>query len=294
MKLSIQVAGVDVTNYTEASIVYDAKYSSTATFTTRQPTDGTGWYSNLSKIVISGRELQADSAEWSFEESGDFSGWYVRNTGTGISGALGTAAQDIQHAAYGQASAKLDLAAGATYEIYRQADGMNMNGLLIWAWFDYFNAAGANIYVTPYALGTHRWDGPRTTITLAPQWVAAGLRLQQTATVPWPPTGITEWGFQIEAPGVTASIHMDSVHLCGHAYPAGVQLPPFQACTESIALGSIDCFAAHPCGNWDGHNWADDAHILPTDAGWCPTTGAWDYFIWADERAPSKDDYQWI
>ena len=290
MKFHIEVAGAGVPNFTDCRVQYDAQYASAAVFTVRQPAAGP-WYENLAKIQVFGRELESDDAHWSFEEATHCLDWGVRTNA--VYTPLTMDAQNTTQSAKGQASCAFTVPANATSDFCRQFGPAKYNGLTFWGWFTFTApAAGSLLYLTPYARSaSEEWQGQRTQVLGFADWRAIGFRVQPTAANADAPMEVIEFGWHIEPGAAAFTMLADSIHLCGRSYPEGIQLPPFPA--GDRWTGSALPWQKHTCGKWDTTLWADDAHLLATDAGWCVEGIRWDYFQWADEKNPKPDDATW-
>lgn len=291
MKFDVYIDGVRLGEWASASIVLDAQTGANATFVI--PSAGAGpWYTNLSDVRITGRPVKADTSSWGFEAAADCAAWELVNlTDDGI---------DYTESAFGSGSWALDCT-GATPAliVQRLAAPGNMNGLVFWAWLHvtYMSAAIApTVYAEAYArdaLG--EWVAPRVALPEASNgWRAVGLRIAATYANPRIPSGVVEWGFRLSydnsAGAAAFEVHLDAVNLCGRAYLATLELPPFRA---GPPLGALAPYPALPCGNWDEFTWADGLAAAPGDTAWCDESAIWDEFLWADERYPTEDDKQW-
>jgi hypothetical protein len=182
--------------------------------------------------------------------------------------------------------------------VQRPVIPLNMNGLVFWAWLHvaYTGALQPTVYCEAYArddLG--EWAAPRVALPESSDgWRAVGVRIAATYANPRIPSAVVEWGFRLsydDAPGAASfAVHLDAVNLCGRAYPATLELPPFTAMPPAGALAP---YPDLPCGNWDEFTWADGLAAAPGDTAWCDESAVWDEFLWADERYPTEDDKQW-
>lgn len=302
MKFDILVNGVRLNTWGSAQITLDAAYSANAQFLIHSPGVGP-WLTNLSKVLITGRDCRPESASWGFENPTDLAAWNVTS-------GLTSAGLDYTQSAYGAGSWALDWSAPAkTVRIFQTFDmPRNMFGNVFWGWFHlaYLTTFLPQVTVQAYASdGKNEWNSTRVSLSALPTigWQSCGLRIVQTNTVPTYPTAVTEWGFRLEfseaIPGDLPAtvklfrLNVDSVELCGRAYAESFLLPPFDL--SQPPNGCLHPPDEHTCAKWDEFNWADELHLTPADLGWCPAGASWDDGVskWGDAKYPLPTDTQW-
>jgi hypothetical protein len=296
VKFDLFINGVRLESWAEAEIVLDSAYNSSARFSVRAAGNGS-WLDNLSKVKISGRDCRPETASWGFEELADLADWWLAG--------LADAGIDPTQSAYGIGSWRLNWTEGVqTARIYQApARPANMHGLVFWGWLNlaYQTTFRPQVTVQAYArdgAGTE-WSSGLIALPESSAWNACGLRIAPTNAVEAFPTAITEWGFRLRfTESVPANlkgqllfvVHLDSVELCGRAYPQSLLLPPFP---PAVPLGSLQPAVTHPCAKYDQAVYADELHVKPTDAGYCGTAGIYDQSVYASDSVISPQDAQY-
>jgi hypothetical protein len=300
VKFDISVNGTRLDNWGSCAITLDAAFSASAEFVIHSPGAGP-WLTNLSKVLVTGRDCRPESAAWGFENASDSAAWSVSNANVVSAGI------DYTEAAYGSGSWALDWSAPAQLvELTQQYSvPFGMNGRSFWGWFrvDYLTAFTPQVSVQAFATdGVSEWSSAQTILSLLPTvgWQAVGLKVAPTNTVPQLPDAITRWGFRLQfhdaIPPAQAGLkiirlHVDSIELCGRSYGESYQMPPFAA---SAPNGCLQPALVFPCSKWGAFVWGDELHAKPGDAGWCPQGAVWDsQQKWGDARYPAPTDVQW-
>jgi hypothetical protein len=298
MKFDVYIDGVRLESWSEAAITLDATNGASAEFVI--PSAGAGpWLSNLQKVKITGRNVRTETASYPFEDPAELDAW-------SLTAGLEDGGIDYTESAFGSGAWLVTWTDPATMpgRIYQAIEARNMHGLVFWGWFALrlLTPFAPHVQVTAYAADDAGglWQAPAVLLTPDANWRAVGLRIAPTYSDENFPTRITEWGFQVafaEAvpPAQLAQalfeLHLDSVALCGRAYPATLVAPPFA--TAAPPAGSLAPYPEHACATWDDFAWADALAIAAPDAGWCAASAVWDEFPWASELNPTAEDMQW-
>ena len=295
MKFDIAINGERLDNWANCEITLDQAYNSSAQFSIHSPGDS-GWLTNLSKVLISGRHLNAETSLYGFENPSDLIPWRW-STGLANNGL------DYTRSAFGAGCWSLDWADAQVVRVYQTPTPANMYGLNFSGWFqlDYLTTFVPQVGLEAYANdGVNEWASPRIILSNANGWQAQGLRLVPTSLVPYYPSAILEWGFRLSFSGTVPPafaglplfrLGVDSINICGRTYAEAFSLPPFA--TDAVPQGVLAPAQSFPCEKWDAFDWANELHITTNDPGWCVSGITWDHFTWADALFPKPTDAEW-
>lgn len=299
MKFDIFVSNTRLDSWTDALISLDEQFSASAQFSVHSPGVGP-WLNNLSKVRITGRAVRAETGMWGFESAAGIEDWHLTAglTSNGI---------DYTQSAYGAGSWSMTWTAPATLvEIAQQSAGVNLHGMVFWGWVHLvFLQAGFTPQMKLQAFasdGSNEWSSTLLVLTAAAAagWTSLGLRVIPTSAVPAYPTHVTRWGFRLQFPDAIPAalagkpimaLNLDSIHLCGRPYGAGLSMPPFN--TLAPPIGSLAPWVPLDCARWDEFAWGDELHVAAGDPGWCVQGITWGNFKWALATDPKPNDPQW-